>query len=138
MPCVCPNCAQQAEVLGLTQRGLSKAAIRKAYKTEAKRWHPDRFEKNPAERHQAEERFKLIQVAYQSLSAHCENPEQLPLEDLPPSAVAGVYGEASSGQYESGAFGDAPAPDTDTTPTLFFGNLPGCYSAPPFSAAAHR
>jgi hypothetical protein len=129
MPCVCPNCAQQAEVLGLTQRGLSKAAIRKAYKTEAKRWHPDRFEKDPAQRVEAEEHFKLIQVAYQSLSAHCENPEQLPLEDLPPSAVAGVYGEsAESGEAEP----------KDQTPSLFFGNLPGCYSAPHFNAAANR
>ncbi len=138
MPCVCPNCAQQAEVLGLTQRGLSKAAIRKAYKTAAKRWHPDRFEKDPTQRLEAEEHFKLIQVAYQSLSAHCENPEQLPLEDLPPSAVAGVYGEATSGQYESGDSGDPSAPVADATPTLFFGNLPGCYSAPHFNAAANR
>jgi DnaJ domain len=140
MPCVCPNCAQQAEVLGLTQRGLSKAAIRKAYKTAAKKWHPDRFENNPSEQQQAEEHFKVIQAAYQSLSEHFDNPEQLPLEDLPPSAVGGTYATGEDqfpGQYAS-EFGDAPAAETAPTPTLFFGNLPGCFTSPNFNAAAHR
>lgn len=141
MPCVCPSCAQQAEVLGLEQRGPSKAAIRKAYKTAAKHWHPDRFEKNPTQRHEAEERFKLIQVAYRELTEHCENPEQLPLEDLPPSAVAGSYGvgdDESSGQYASGDVSDSSVPVKDQTPELFFGNLPGCFTAPHFNAAANR
>jgi len=134
MPCVCSICVQHGEVLGLTHRGPSKSAIRKAYKTAARRWHPDQFEKNPAQRHQAEEHFKLIQVAYRELSEHYENPEQLPLEDLPPSAVAG----AGSGS-ESAGFGEAPAPDTTPqTPALFFGNLPGCFTAPHFNAAANR
>jgi len=127
MPCVCSICVQHGEVLGLTHRGPSKAAIRKAYKTAARQWHPDRFEKNPAQRHEAEEHFKLIQVAYRELSEHCENPEQLPLEDLPPSTVANA---------ESGALADASP--KDDTPSLFFGNLPGCFTAPHFNAAANR
>ena len=105
--------------------GPSKAAIRKAYKTEAKRWHPDRFEKNPAQRHEAEERFKLIQVAYRELTEHCDNPEQLPVEDIPARAAAG-YGET------------ADAPIEDNTPPIFLGNLAGCSTAPNFSAAANR
>lgn len=133
MPCVCAICVQHAEVLGIAQRGPSKAAIRKAYKTAARQWHPDRFEKNPAQRHQAEEHFKLIQVAYRELSEHCENPEQLPLEDLPPSAVAGTYGAGT--ETEFGSTSDAAGPQT---PPLFFGNLPGCYTAPNFNAAANR
>lgn len=128
MPCVCPTCAQQGEVLGLAQKGPSKAAIRKAYKTEAKRWHPDRFEKDPVQRLEAEEHFKLIQVAYQGLSEHCDQPQVLPLEELLAGAPeAGAEADAAS----------ATAPEDDT-PSIFFGNLPGCYTAPHFNAAANR
>jgi DnaJ-like protein len=122
MPCVCPTCVEQAEFLGLTQAGPTKAAIRKAYKTEAKRWHPDRYEKNPAQRHEAEEHFKLIQVAYQTLSEHCEKPLVLPVEELAPAEA-----EAAAEQ-----------PDQPPMPSLFFGNLSGCFTAPNFNAAANR
>ena len=127
MPCVCSTCVQHGEVLGLAQRGPSKAAIRKAYKAAARHWHPDRFEKNPTQRHEAEEHFKLIQVAYRELSEHYENPEQLPVEDLAPSAVAAAVSDAL-----------AEVSPKDDTPSLFFGNLPGCYTAPHFNAAANR
>ncbi|HEX3891367.1 MAG TPA: J domain-containing protein [Terracidiphilus sp.] len=123
MPCVCSICVQHGEVLGLAQRAPSNAAIRKAYKVAAKRWHPDRFENDPTQRVEAEEHFKLVQVAYRELSEHCENPEQLPLEDLPASAAA------------AGAYPEEPE---DDTPTIWLGNLPGCSSAPNFSAAANR
>jgi len=135
MPCVCQACVEHAEVLGLAQAGPSKTVIRKAYKTAAKRWHPDRFERNPTQRSEAEEHFKLIQVAYRELSEHCETPLQLPIEDLPVGAdTAG--GDAFSGP-DSGDFRDA-APTQDDTPAIFFGNLPGCSTAPNFSAAANR
>jgi hypothetical protein len=133
MPCVCQACVEHAEVLGLAQTGPSKAAIRKAYKTAAKRWHPDRFERNPTQRGEAEERFKLIQVAYRELSEHCETPQQLPIEDIPVSADS-----AFSGQRGAGDFYDTPAPVQDDTPPIFFGNLPGCSTAPNFSGAANR
>lgn len=129
MPCVCSICVQHAEVLGLAQRGPSKAAIRKAYKTEAKHWHPDRYEKNPVQRVEAEERFKLIQVAYRELTEHCDNPEQLPVEDIPASAAAAGFGAAEL---------DSSEETQDRTPPIFFGNLPGCYTVPNFNAAAHR
>ncbi|MGO9434693.1 MAG: J domain-containing protein [Terracidiphilus sp.] len=140
MPCVCQSCAQHAEVLGLAQEGPSKAAIRKAYKTAAKRWHPDRFENNPVQRVEAEEHFKLIQVAYRELQEHCETPQELPVEDIPVSPAAAAYsedGNAFSRQYESGAAAETPAP-VDETPAIFFGNLPGCFTAPHFSAGANR
>jgi hypothetical protein len=137
MPCVCQACVEHAEVLGLAQAGPSKAAIRKAYKTEAKRWHPDRFERNPTQRLEAEEHFKLIQVAYRELSEHCETPLQLPIEDIPVGADS-AGGISSSGQHDSGDFSDSAAPIQDDTPTIFFGNLPGCSTAPNFSAAANR
>jgi hypothetical protein len=137
MPCVCQACVEHAEILGLAQAGPSKAAIRKAYKTAAKRWHPDRYERNPTQRIEAEERFKLIQVAYRELSEHCETPQQLPIEDIPVSADP-AHGDAFSGQYDSGDFRETPAPIQDDTPAIFFGNLPHCYVAPVFSPAANR
>ena len=44
MPCVCQTCIVHAEFLGIAEAGPSMPVIRKAYKTAAKRWHPDRFE----------------------------------------------------------------------------------------------
>jgi DnaJ-like protein len=131
MPCVCQTCVQHGEVLGLAQAGPSKAAIRKAYKTAARRWHPDQFESNPPKRIEAEEHFKLIQVAYRELSEHCESPLRLPVEDIPASDDPAVG-------YESSPFAETPAPIEDDTPAIFFGNLSGCFTAPTFSAAANR
>jgi hypothetical protein len=126
MPCVCQTCVVHAELLGIAEAGPSMAVIRKAYKTSAKRWHPDRFEKNPAQKPEAEERFKSIQVAYRELAEHCESPLVLPVEEI-----------AEAPLPEADAFyGSAP---TETpTPTIFFGKLPDCYVAPEFSAAANR
>jgi hypothetical protein len=139
MPCVCSICVQHAEVLGIAQRGPSQVAIRKAYKTEAKRWHPDRFENDPVQRHEAEEHFKLVQVAYRELTEHCDNPEQLPIEDIPPRAAAAGYGANGTSSWAQGAdpFA-APAEPQDDTPPIFLGNMPGCSTAPEFSAAANR
>jgi len=140
MPCVCQTCAEHAEVLGLAQPGPSKAAIRKAYKTAAKRWHPDRFERNPTQRIEAEEHFKLIQVAYRELSEHCETPQQLPIEDMPvsPAGSDSTRDGSFSGQYESGDFRATSPPTQDGTPSIFLGNLPGCSTAPNFSGVANR
>jgi len=41
-----------------------------AYRAAAKRWHPDRFESDPARRTEAEERFKRVQVAFRELAEH--------------------------------------------------------------------
>jgi hypothetical protein len=128
MPCVCEKCLENGKTLALDERGPSKTAIRKAYKTAAKRWHPDRFENNKVQRLEAEEHFKLIQVAYRELSEHCEAPQELPVEDIPVSAVE---------DPDSGDFRDTPAPVQDT-PSIFFGNLSGCFTAPQFSAAGNR
>jgi hypothetical protein len=130
MPCVCEKCIENGKALALDERGPSKAAIRKAYKTAAKRWHPDRFENNKVQRLEAEEHFKLIQVAYRELSEHFETPQELPVEDIPVSAETAA--EASAADSFSSA------PPKDETPAIFFGNLPGCFTAPNFSAAANR
>jgi hypothetical protein len=138
MPCVCEQCVEHGKALGLAQTGPSKVAIRKAYKVAAKRWHPDRFGHNEVQRLEAEERFKLIQVAYRELSEHCESPQELPVEDIPVSADAdSADGDTFARRRDSGDFRDAPAP-VQETPSIFFGNLSGCFTAPNFSAAGNR
>jgi hypothetical protein len=114
MPCVCPQCAEHARTLGLAEPPASRAILRKAFKATAKLWHPDRFEGDPAKRLEAEEKFKLIQVASRELAEHLENPAEWALEPAftPPAAPA--------------------------APPIFFGNAPGCFVAPDFSLIAER
>jgi molecular chaperone DnaJ len=61
------------EVLGVS-RSASEDDVKKAYRKLALRYHPDR---NPEDRHEAEERFKEISEAYQVLS----DPERRSLYD---------------------------------------------------------
>lgn len=55
------------EVLGLRQ-GASQEEIKKAYREMAKKYHPDRFNDNPVAAEMAEEKFKEINEAYESLT----------------------------------------------------------------------
>jgi len=106
MPCACDQCLQHARTLGLPPAPPSKADLHKAYRDAAKRWHPDRFESNPSQKSEAEERFKRIQIAYQALTEHHRNPAE------PPPLT--IFAK--------------PAPP----PPLTFGNAPGCFTAPNF------
>jgi len=108
MPCACERCIRHSRTLGLPAKPPSKASIRKAYRASAKLWHPDRYENNPGKRLQAEEQFKLIQVAYRELSDHCERPEREP--------TVSTMG-ASPATW--------PAP-----PPIFFGDASGCFVFP--------
>jgi len=89
--------------------------MRKAFKAAAKVWHPDRFEKQPDRQREAEEHFKLIQIAYRELSEHHENPVEWPMEPAFATPVSAA---------------DAP--------TISFGGAPGCFVAPDFSLNAER
>jgi hypothetical protein len=114
MPCVCPQCAQHAAILGLAEPPAARAVLRKAFKAAAKLWHPDRFESDPAKRLDAEEHFKQVQIAYRELQEHLENPAEWALEP---------------------AF---TSPTVPVPPPIFFGHAPGCFVAPDFSPAAER
>jgi hypothetical protein len=116
MPCVCPQCAEHAHTLGLAERPPSRAVLRKAFRAAARLWHPDRFEGEPAKRLEAEEHFKLIQIAYRELTEHFDNPAEWALEPAftPPTAAAAA------------------------APPIFFGNSPGCFVTPDFSRIADR
>lgn len=116
MPCACERCLEHSRTLGLAGKAPSRAAVRKAFKGAARQWHPDRFENNPGQRLEAEERFKLIQVAYRELWEHIETPvvalaPEQEHADTPPAA--------------------RPSAKTEM-PEIFFGNLPGCFTAPGF------
>jgi hypothetical protein len=64
---------QALKILGLEQSaGLNE--IKEAYRDLAKVWHPDRFQNDPRLRQKAEERFKKINEAYQSLQSHSPLP----------------------------------------------------------------
>lgn len=89
--------------------------MRKAFKAAAKLWHPDRFEKQPDRQREAEERFKLIQIAYRELSEHHENPVEWPVEPVFTAPVS--VAEA---------------------PSISFAGAPGCFIAPDFSLTAER
>merc|ERR1719343_290734 len=53
-----------AQVLGVNA-DATPDELRRAYRREALRWHPD---KNPGRVHEATERFKLVAKAYEALS----------------------------------------------------------------------
>jgi hypothetical protein len=126
MPCACTTCLQHARTLGLGTRPPSKTAIHKAFREEAKLWHPDRFENNPTKRIEAEEHFKLIQVAYRELWEHCENPAKLFVEGAAEEPAA----EAVAPPPAETAYAGTPIPEED--PPLFFGGAPNCFVAPHF------
>jgi hypothetical protein len=109
MACACSSCQLHARTLGSSQSLTTKAAIHKAYRTAAKRWHPDRFPGNERKRLEAEERFKRIHAAYEALCQHLENPQR----------------RARESEFVTPIRREAP-------PTIFFGDVPGCYSAPHF------
>jgi len=133
MPCVCTTCAQHAQILGLDQAPRSRAPLRKAFKSAAKLWHPDRYERDPSKRAEAEERFKQIQVAYRELTEHLETPVQWPVEPAfsayrSPEPFSAAAFHANPQNAASSA---APA-----APPISFGNAPGCFVAPDFSLNA--
>ena len=121
MPCVCAQCIRNGNTLGLEPRQLSQAVLRKAFRRAAKQWHPDRFENEPVKRLEAEEHFKLLQVAYRELWEHLENPERT----APPEA-----------QPETQPVTEEPAPPPvppkPEEPPPFFGGAAGCYTTPHF------
>jgi hypothetical protein len=69
-------------LLGL-RRGDSWERLRKAYKSQMRQWHPDRFGQNDSARLQAEEMTKEINHAYQELVDFYELHGKLPLDAAP-------------------------------------------------------
>jgi hypothetical protein len=124
MPCVCAKCLQHFRTLGLAEGPDSKADLRKAYHEAAKSWHPDRFEHDPAQRLEAEEKFKAIQAAYTELTEHFDDPVQPPMEPV-------------AGGFVASDFSARPA-RVDNEPRISFGGAHGCFVAPDFPPRAQE
>lgn len=123
MPCACAQCLQYARALGLAEGPDSKDAMRKAYHAAAKLWHPDRFQHDPAQQFEAEEKFKTIQAAYTELLEHFENPVQFFTEPVaPPSPAEDFFAPNHS--------------RTNSEPNISFNGAAGCYAAPDFPPRA--
>jgi len=123
MPCGCEQCLKHANTLGLPQAPPSKDAIHKAYRQAAKLWHPDRHLNDTRAQAEAEERFKLAQVAYRELTLHHEDPVDLPPEDS--------FAEAAS-------FSNAEGSARAGAPPISFGGAAGCFTAAEFTPAINR
>lgn len=121
MACACDRCARNARTLDLAQSALRRPVLRKAFRAAAKRWHPDRFENEPEKRLQAEEQFKLVQVAYRELWEHCDE------EETETESAAAAWATPTP-----------PAAKAEEAPPLFFGGAPGCYVAPHLPRQADR
>jgi DnaJ domain len=122
MSCACEKCLQHARTLGLAEGTPTKEAIRKAFRAAASLWHPDRFENDPAQRLEAEEKFKAIQCAYSELTEHFESPLQ-------------PFVEPVSAQSPAEDFFAGPS-HVEKQPHISFGGAHGCYVAPDFPAQA--
>jgi hypothetical protein len=72
------------QLLGI-RPGDSWQKLRSAYRSQMRRWHPDRFDQNDDARRQAEERSKRINRAYQELSDFYRQHGKLPLDPVAPS-----------------------------------------------------
>jgi DnaJ domain len=123
MPCVCSRCLQHSKTLGLSLTAPSKPDLRKAFRAAAKLWHPDRFESNPRARKNAEEHFKLLQIAYRELWEHSESPVELPVETTPAPTVETPFANPKP----------AAAPLA-----ISFSGAPNCFQAPDFPLYAQR
>jgi hypothetical protein len=124
MACICQTCLHHLPVLGIADPPKSKAAIHKAYRAAAKLWHPDRYENNQRKRLEAEEHFKLIQVAYRELCEHFDSPQR--------RLAAREYG--SYGTYDIYG-GRAPH---GSPPTIFFGDAHHCFSVAHFPESVEK
>ena len=81
------------EVLGVTKTATDEE-IKKAYRKLAKKWHPDA---NPDNKKEAEEKFKEVSEAYETLS----NPQKRKMYDqFGPDGPQG-FGNAGNGGYYS-------------------------------------
>ena len=61
-----------------TRAGCSWSELRKAYKVQIQKWHPDRFKDGSTKKEAAEEKIKVLNAAYQQLSKYYKKHNALP------------------------------------------------------------
>lgn|GEM_PF-2001672 len=89
------------ETLGL-QPDASLEEVKRAYRTLAKTWHPDRFTHDPGLKQQAEEKIKAINHAYEFLRQHLQT-------HAPPGKPSASPSEGSTATQSPGASRSAPS-----------------------------
>ena len=100
------------KVLGV-DRQCDEAALKKAYRRAAVKWHPDKWSsKSQAEQQAAEENFKRVAEAYDALS----DPQKRAAYDR--------YGKDGSRSVDQGGMG-APHVDPEELFRQFFGGAMG-------------
>jgi hypothetical protein len=117
MSCDCGKCREHYRTLGIGYGIPTESEIQDAYREAIKQWHPDLYENFASLRADAEERFKLIQVAYRELKEHNSIAVDSPAEIAPGEIV--------------------PEKPKDTPPVSFDG-APGCLVAPHFTPEAEE
>jgi len=117
MSCDCGQCREHYRTLGIGYGIPTESEIQDAYREAIKQWHPDLYENFASLRADAEERFKLIQVAYRELKEHNSIAMESPAEIAQGEIV--------------------PEKPVDTPP-ISFGDAPGCLVAPNFTPEAEE
>lgn len=84
---------QCCDVLDLTPP-VAMADLKEAYKDLVQVWHPDRFAHNPRLRLRAEEKIKVINIAYETLARFLSQQQARPTDrstSPPPTAAHPIY-----------------------------------------------
>ncbi len=63
--------------------GCNWSELRKAYKVQIQKWHPDRFKEGSSKKYAAEEKIKDINTAYQQLLTYYKKHNSLPDAEKP-------------------------------------------------------
>lgn len=79
------NLSTSFNILGIGPE-TDEAQAKQAYKARVRRWHPDQFPEGSATKGGAEERLKLINIAYARVKAHLamHRPNPTPTAPTPP------------------------------------------------------
>jgi hypothetical protein len=111
MSCDCGQCREHYRTLGIAYGVPSESEVQDAYREAIKQWHPDLYENFASLRADAEERFKQIQVAFRELREHNALAVESPVES-------------------------AAVQPKEETPSISFGDAPGCLTGPHFTPEA--
>ena len=83
-------------VLGL-QPGASLHKVKRQFKTLVRRWHPDRFASDPQGKAEANDRLRVINIAYSTI-LQTGFGEAIPQVPRDPASARSAPGRATAGQ----------------------------------------
>lgn len=131
MSCDCAQCKQHYRTLGIAYGIPTEAEVEEAYREGVKQWHPDLYENYASLRADAEEHFKLIQVAYRELKAHSGGAvEEAPAVNVSSYSNPKASSPASNNPVDSFY---TPSRSVEEAPALSFNGAPGCLVSAQFT-----